>query len=362
MLKQRGLSLVELMISITLGLILMTGVVQMFVGSKKTFFSQQSMSRVQETGRLAIEYISRDVRMAGFLGCPTRSQLGGVSISSTLNSPTSFRWDYLTGIRGYKFASATDPDYVTLSGLTSPNGDPITPLLNTDLIHIVSASGNGTAITGNKEATHFVTESAGEITNGCGSGVSRFNGLCPSDILVATDCVAAKVFQATSISESSPNIEIYHDNPTGAAPGNSSTSWGGAASTEYSFDPGAELIQMQKIVYYIKNNATGQPALWQWVNGTNTELFEGVERLYVTYGRDTNSDNVPDTYDDVAAVGSNWGQVKSVRIEVLVRSPDELLPEEQFYSFPLGSAPVKAADKRLRQVFTATVGIRSRLE
>jgi type IV pilus assembly protein PilW len=360
MLKQRGLSLVELMISITLGLILMTGVVQMFVGSKKTFFSQQSMSRVQETGRLAIEYISRDVRMAGFLGCPTRSQLGGVSISSTLNSPTSFRWDYLTGIRGYNFSSTTDPVYVTLSGLSSPNGDPITPLLNTDLIHIVSASGNGTAITANKEATHFVTELTGEITSGCGSGVSRFNGLCPSDILVATDCVAAKVFQATSISESSPNIEVYHGN--GAAPGNSSTSWGGAASTEYSFDPGAELIQMQKIVYYIKNNAGGQPALWQWVNGANTELFEGVERLYVTYGRDTNDDNVPDAYDDVATVGSNWAQVKSVRVEILVRSPDELLPEEQFYSFPLGSAPVKAADKRLRQVFTATVGIRSRLE
>lgn len=361
MLKQRGLSLVELMISITLGLILMTGVIQMFVGSKKTFFSQQSMSRVQETGRLAIEYISRDVRMAGFMGCPTRSQLGGVSITSTLNSPTSFRWDYLAGIRGYKFASVSDSMYVTLSGLSSPNGDPITPLLNTDVIHIVGASGNSTAITANKESTHFITELTEEVSGGCSAG-NRFNGLCEGDILVATDCVAAKVVQATSISKSGSDIEIYHGNPSGAAPGNSSTSWGGAASTEYSFDPGAELIQMQKIVYYIKNNAGGQPALWQWVNGTNTELFEGVERLYVTYGLDTDSDNVPDTYADVATVGSNWAQVKSVRIEILVRSPDELLPEVQHYSFPLGTNPVPAGDKRLRQVFTATVGIRSRLE
>jgi type IV pilus assembly protein PilW len=362
MLKQRGLSLVELMISITLGLILMAGVIQMFVGSKATFYSQQAMSRVQETGRLALEFISRDVRMAGYMGCPTRSQLGNVSITSTLNSPTSFSWDYLTGVQGYKIAAVSDADYVMLSSLSGSNGEAITPLLNTDLIQIVSASGNGTPITIAKDATSFNTKQVTPIANGCGTGKARFNGLCEGDILVATDCVASKVFQATSITSDGTDLDIVHGAASGSMIGNSVINWGGPASTDYAFPPGAEIVQMQKMVYYIKNNTAGEPTLWQWLNGKNNEVVEGVENLSFTYGRDTNNDNVPDTYDTAATVGTNWAQVKSVRIEILVRSAEELLPEAQSYSFPMGAASVKATDKRLRQVFSTTVGIRSRLQ
>lgn len=363
MFKQRGLSLVELMIAITLGLILMAGVIQMFVGSKTTFYSQQGMSRVQETGRLALEYLSRDVRMAGYMGCPTRSQLGGMSITSILNSPTSFRWDYVTGLEGYKFTSASATDYVTLSGLSGLDGEAIVPLLNTDLVQIVSASGNGTTITLDKEDTNFNTKEMTNITDGCGSGKNRYNGLCVGDIVVATDCIASKVFHATSITSDGTNIKVFHEAASvTVVPGNSAVTWGGPASTEYSFDSGAEIVQMQKMVYYIKNNTAGEPTLWQWVNGQNNEVVEGVENLSLTYGRDTNSDNVPDVYDTAAAVGANWDQVKSVRIEILVRSAEELLPEAQSYSFPMGATAVTASDKRLRQVFTATVGIRSRLQ
>lgn len=363
MLQQRGLSLVELLISVTLGLILMAGVVQMFLGSKQTFNSQQAMSRVQETGRLAIEYISRDVRMAGYMGCPTRSQLGGVSITSTLNSATTFRWDYLTGLRGYNFAAMSDSNYMELSALSGSSGEAIAPLLNTDLIQITSASGNDTPITTLKDDTNFNTDSTGAVANGCGTGKNRFNGLCEGDILVATDCIAAKVFHATSITESGGSIKVFHGAASGTiVPGNSVDTWGGAASSDYSFGPGAELVQMQKIVYYIKNNTAGQPSLWQWVNGKNSEVVEGVEGLSVTYGRDTDNNNVPDVYESAAAVGTSWADVKSVRIEVLVRSTEDLLPESQSYSFPMGAAAVSASDKRLRQVFSATVGIRSRLQ
>ncbi|RYZ81289.1 MAG: prepilin-type N-terminal cleavage/methylation domain-containing protein, partial [Moraxellaceae bacterium] len=48
MIKQKGLSLVELMIAITLGLILMSGVVKVFLNSKSTYSTQQALSRIQE--------------------------------------------------------------------------------------------------------------------------------------------------------------------------------------------------------------------------------------------------------------------------------------------------------------------------
>src|SRR5690554_5044513 len=72
--KQQGLSLVELMISITLGLVLMTGVMQMFLSSRTVFSTHQAISRIQENGRLAMEFISQDVRMAGFMGCMSRDR------------------------------------------------------------------------------------------------------------------------------------------------------------------------------------------------------------------------------------------------------------------------------------------------
>jgi type IV pilus assembly protein PilW len=250
-----------------------------------------------------------------------------------------------------------------LSGLSGSSGDAITPSLNTDLIQVVSASGNGTTITGNKDDTNFNTELTEEITDGCGAGKNRFNGLCEGDILVATDCIASKVFHATSISSDGTDIEIFHEAASGTVvPGNSSDTWGGPTSTEHSFEPGAEIVQMQKTVYYIKNNTAGEPTLWQWLNGKNNEVVEGVESMSITYGRDTNDDSVPDAYYSASGVGTNWAQVKSVRIEILVRSAEELLPEAQAYSFPIGAAAVSSTDKRMRQVFTATVGIRSRLQ
>jgi type IV pilus assembly protein PilW len=87
--RQRGLSLIELMIAITLGLVLMTGVIQVFLSSKNVFSTQQAVSRIQETGRLAIEFISRDTRMAGYMGCGSRAKT--VDITNSLNNPNSAR-------------------------------------------------------------------------------------------------------------------------------------------------------------------------------------------------------------------------------------------------------------------------------
>ena len=45
---QRGFSLIELMVAMVIGLVLMTGVVQMFLSSKQVFSTQQGISRVQK--------------------------------------------------------------------------------------------------------------------------------------------------------------------------------------------------------------------------------------------------------------------------------------------------------------------------
>ena len=63
--SQLGLSMIELMVAITIGLILSAGIIQIFSNSKNTYRVEESLSRVQESGRLALDFIANDVRMAG---------------------------------------------------------------------------------------------------------------------------------------------------------------------------------------------------------------------------------------------------------------------------------------------------------
>ncbi len=64
--KQRGLSLVELMVALALGMVLMAGFVQIFMSVRSTYAVNEASSRMQENGRFALEFISQHARMAGY--------------------------------------------------------------------------------------------------------------------------------------------------------------------------------------------------------------------------------------------------------------------------------------------------------
>lgn len=71
---ERGFSLIELMISMVLGLILLGGVINIFLASSQTYRLQDAMFRVQESGRFSLDFVLRDLRSAGFQNVlPTNS-------------------------------------------------------------------------------------------------------------------------------------------------------------------------------------------------------------------------------------------------------------------------------------------------
>ncbi len=65
----RGFSLVELMIALLIGLVIAIGVVQIFSATRATYQLDESLARAQENGRFALEFLSQDVRHAGYAGC-----------------------------------------------------------------------------------------------------------------------------------------------------------------------------------------------------------------------------------------------------------------------------------------------------
>ncbi|MCC6136509.1 MAG: prepilin-type N-terminal cleavage/methylation domain-containing protein [Gammaproteobacteria bacterium] len=63
---QRGLTLVEILVALVISAFLIAGVIQLFVGSKQTYRGHDALSRIQENGRLALDNMARDIRMAGY--------------------------------------------------------------------------------------------------------------------------------------------------------------------------------------------------------------------------------------------------------------------------------------------------------
>ena len=64
--RQAGISLVELMVSITLGLMILSGVLVVFVNTSAARNEVEKTSRQIENGRYASEVLSEDLRLAGF--------------------------------------------------------------------------------------------------------------------------------------------------------------------------------------------------------------------------------------------------------------------------------------------------------
>ncbi len=67
-LRQRGLSLVELMVSVTIGLLILAALVALFVNTSGNNREMARANSVIENGRLAIQLLESDIVHAGFWG------------------------------------------------------------------------------------------------------------------------------------------------------------------------------------------------------------------------------------------------------------------------------------------------------
>ncbi len=355
---QKGFSLVELMIALTLGLVLMAGVMQMFLGSRAAYSNQQAVAHIQETGRLALEFLARDIRMAGYMGCSSKAM---AQLDSVVNS-TSFQYN-VVGVT----ADATKSGIIAIRGYSSePTGSDLSPdpLAGTDLLTITRSPESDITVTRNKETNTLFGRLSRVDDASCPDDSDRLDGVCKLDMLIVTDCKKGRVFQATNITSSSDEIHITHG--ASGPPGNKTPGWGGVSDATNNYEEGSQILKIERTTYYIAKGRSGRPSLWQKTGSQTYEILEGVENMYITYGRDTNGDGIPDTYNTAAEVDAagavNWFNVLSVRLQLLVQSmEDGVLPEKQIYSF--GTETNKeATDHRLRQVFISTIGIRSRLK
>ena len=92
--RNRGFSIVELMVALVITLILLGGIGQIFLSSKKSFTIQNTLGRQQENGRYAIDTISQDVRRAGYWGGNAQiDEIAGGTLDQLSDDGTPYFWN-----------------------------------------------------------------------------------------------------------------------------------------------------------------------------------------------------------------------------------------------------------------------------
>ncbi|HUQ52953.1 MAG TPA: PilW family protein [Gammaproteobacteria bacterium] len=86
--KEHGMTLIELMVSLAIGSFLMLGAITVFMQSRTTFRVTESLARMQENARFALDVLEPEIRMAHFWGLhTTTSYVFGAAAPTAANGP-----------------------------------------------------------------------------------------------------------------------------------------------------------------------------------------------------------------------------------------------------------------------------------
>lgn len=359
----RGLTLVELMVAIAIGLVITAAIVQIFVTSRSSYTLEEGLARVQEAGRFAVDLMSYDVRMAGYTGCLPRT----VKPVSALNNPDDFAtagpYRHLEGYT-YVGSGGVDPAGDWSAGLPTAYFSSSELLPDSDVLVVRRGSEVSTRL-----KDPITTPSAAAKIAGNPAGLQKF------DIVMITSCKQAKaeIFQITGpdslgTKNTKDDINLVHNEGVGVAePGNATKDF------KTLFDKGDEIIKLLTHVYYIGPGPTGKPSLFRKeLQGAekkgekllkSQELVEGVVRLKVLFGIDTDGDQVANKFvpaKDVASADAD--KIFAVRLAMLVRTPDRVDSQPEVANLDLlGTTYSPAGDDRFyrHRVFNSTIQVRN---
>jgi type IV pilus assembly protein PilW len=335
---QTGMTLIEIMIALLIGAFLLGGVLQIFIGSKQTYRVQEGLSRLQENGRFALDFLSNNIRMAGFLGCNSQAPL-----TNTLSTPTSFLYNFGRAIEGFESTSSSAWTPAIDAAITSPLG-------GSDVITIRKADDQSFTVTTHAASTDALTLDATATTaNLRTAGFLTSAGANGCATAVVSDCSANAVFQVSAIAGS----VLSHNAGSGCTPDNSTNDLG---KTYVS----GQVYPINTISYYIRTGAGGQPSLYRRIGSSGAEeLVEGIEQMQILYGEDT--DPTPDGAPNYYVPANNvvdMTKVVSIRISLLAATLDDNLTTQRL-EYTYNGTTTTPTDNKIRRVFNTTIAVRN---
>lgn len=342
----RGLTLVELLVSISIGLVVVGALAALYLSTARSYRQLEALGQLQSNARYVFEIMGYDIRMAGNMTCQVPGQA----------NPTNFVNNYAT-----QWWSNTDQPLFGYEETTDSNavGDANFPqnapggygpnALRGDTLIVLRANADDTT------PGVVASYNTGSI-NPIGLSSGSFN---IGSLLLLTDCqTTASLFQMTGNAGG-----IQHDSALPSP---------GAGAQDMT---GAKVLPLSANAYYLRNsgrkyrNSSLIPSLYRQTltTGSNVpatsaeELVSGVTDLQILYGVGTpNADGtlVISAYVEANNV-TDWTRVLAVRVTVMLESQDDNVSTESS-SFTLGNGTV-ITDRRLHRSYTMTFGLRKRL-
>jgi len=359
--SQSGLSLVELLIAMALGLLLTLGVTQIYLSGNETYRQTQGLAHAQESTRFVSAVLTPDLRSAGSFGCLAEmgrplDQVVDNRLNGGLTVPLA------QAVQGWEFDGTGPGDSITLAGALATPGagnwqsGTAGAALPADLAGSVVT--NSDVIIVNALTPLSTPVDAANPQNGNSINLTGSSGVDVNRVVLATegDCSQGELFQKSNNANAS-SITMAGGNVN---PGNNGNNF------NLAYDPETKVYEFTSMAYYIGEGTNGEPALFRRLMTPlqpPQELVSGVETLQILYGVNTNGTNAADDYLPADEV-DDWNSVVSVRFSVLTRSQDEVLDEENDRSFDmLGSEVAQAnnGDRRVRLVSVSTTALRGRM-
>ncbi len=351
--RERGLTLVELMVSMAISVIILSALTYVYVSSRGAYRTNEALARVQETGRFALEWLTRDIRQAGYFGCLSRGLVPDIYADPPPPDGTS----PATALKGFENGA----------GWTNPTTIP--RVVGTDVIMLSGLVG----VQANVLDEADVVNANIKIDQNCA-------GIGQNDVVMVTDCRRAALIRVTALGNGSlcpgdptgnRKVTLTHANSGNNGPAFTDPDCDGQPfriCPAYSRADRAVVVKFARFGYFIGINPAGRPALYRWSSNTGTEeVVENVEDMDLLFGEDTDNDGAVNVYRRADQV-ADWANVISVRVSLVAVSGETgaVLNANQTY-FPRDTnndgVPDAASknDRRLREVFTTTVAVRNRL-
>ncbi len=219
--RQYGMSLVELMVAVTVGLALTAVLLQVFLASKQTTRMSDALSNLQSNGQFAVDVLGRAIRMAAYQGCADIDSYEANVVAN--NPPTNSLID--TALRGAEVAASSwsPPTPADVTSIQS------TVLVNSDVIMVQHGS------------LDRVTQSVGMI-NVINNITLLTNplGFIDNEVLMIGDCSGVEIFR-TLVTNGATTVQLSHN-----ATNNDNNAF------DKAYDTTALVMRFQSDAYYIR--------------------------------------------------------------------------------------------------------------
>lgn len=328
-----GISLVEIMVSMIIGLVVLAGILYSYTGNRAASQFNENMSRIQEGGRIAMDVISNDLRMASFTGC---AKAGNVKVVDVPNVTTQ---QLTQGVWAAPYSDAEAAAIVNSGAFVGKDSD---------VLRIFGSTGSGAGI-----ETPLANVSS-DLEVGSGSVIGQISN---GAYLIVSDCQVADLFTASGVVTAGATTTI-----SAPAGGFSKTYGEDALVIQYGGNKTYYLRKAANPDGSIRLDSAGDPIFSLFQDGV--ELVEGVDQFRVCLGIDNALDGTVDEYVIPEKV-VDWANVTAVQVDMLLHSiSPNALDDEVDQSFTLCNdpAPLVKSDRRIYKLFSTNIALRNKLK